>query len=60
MHRGPAIEYGDVPRDDVAAFLAATLQTPTLTRTIIELTSGDTPITEAVTSWSSAGCSGRG
>jgi nucleoside-diphosphate-sugar epimerase len=45
---GPAIEYGDVHRDDVAAFIAATLHTPTLNRTIVELTSGDTPVADAV------------
>ncbi|WP_210509110.1 SDR family oxidoreductase [Naasia sp. SYSU D00057] len=42
-----AIEYGDVPRDDVAAFLHATLREPGLTRTIVELTGGGTPVDEA-------------
>ena len=50
---GPAVEYGDIHRDDVAAFIAATLHTPTLTRTIVELTSGDTPIADAVTALTS-------
>ncbi|MFC9897491.1 NAD(P)-binding oxidoreductase [Nocardia sp. NPDC127579] len=45
---GPAIDYGDVTRDDVAAFLAATLHHPALTRVIIELTGGATPVAEAV------------
>jgi uncharacterized protein YbjT (DUF2867 family) len=45
---GPAVEYGDVHRDDVAAFIAAALHEPALSRTIIELTSGHTPIAEAV------------
>jgi uncharacterized protein YbjT (DUF2867 family) len=45
---GLAIEYGDVPRDDVAAFLAAALREPGLSRMIVELTSGPTPIEEAV------------
>ena len=45
---GPAVEYGDVPRDDVAAFLAAALAEPALTRTIVELTTGDVPVADAV------------
>ena len=48
VEAGLAIEYGDVPRDDVAAFLAAALLEPALSRVIVELTSGDTPIEEAV------------
>ncbi|MFI9507624.1 NAD(P)H-binding protein [Nocardia sp. NPDC052566] len=46
---GLAIEYGDVARDNVAAFLAAALHEPALTRTIIELTDGETPAAAAVT-----------
>ncbi|MDQ0745886.1 nucleoside-diphosphate-sugar epimerase [Streptomyces africanus] len=46
---GPAVEYGDVHRDDVAAFLDAALHAPALSRVIVELTSGDTPVTDAVT-----------
>ncbi|MCO1581912.1 NAD(P)H-binding protein [Crossiella sp. SN42] len=45
---GPAVEYGDVPRDDVAAFIDAALHEPRLSRVIVELTSGDTPIADAV------------
>lgn len=45
---GPAIEYGDVPRDDVAAFIDAALREPGLSRTIVELTSGDRPVVESV------------
>ena len=45
---GPAVEYGDVPRDDVAAFLDAALAEPALTRTIVELTTGDVPVADAV------------
>jgi uncharacterized protein YbjT (DUF2867 family) len=40
---GPAIEYGDVHRDDVAAFIDAALHGPRLSRVIVELTYGDTP-----------------
>ncbi|MER7393997.1 NAD(P)H-binding protein [Streptomyces sp. NPDC000151] len=46
---GPAVEYGDVHRDDVAAFLDAALHAPALSRVIVELTSGDTPVSDAVT-----------
>lgn len=45
---GPAIEYGDVRRDNVAAFIAEVLRTPGLRRTIVELTDGPTPVAEAV------------
>jgi uncharacterized protein YbjT (DUF2867 family) len=45
---GQAVEYGSVPRADVAAFIAAALRMPELTRDIIELTSGGTPVAEAV------------
>ncbi|MFE6158212.1 NAD(P)H-binding protein [Streptomyces sp. NPDC056486] len=46
---GPAIEYGDVHRDDVAAFIDAALQEPRLRRVIVELTSGEIPVADAVT-----------
>ncbi|MFC8131615.1 NAD(P)H-binding protein [Streptomyces sp. NPDC057302] len=45
---GPAVEYGDVHRDDVAAFLDAALHEPALSRVIVELTSGDTPIADSI------------
>ncbi|MEU0808056.1 NAD(P)H-binding protein [Streptomyces sp. NPDC005970] len=45
---GPAVEYGDVHRDDVAAFIDAALHEPALNRAIVELTSGDTPVADAV------------
>ncbi|MEU9337014.1 NAD(P)H-binding protein [Streptomyces sp. NPDC048290] len=45
---GPAAEYGDVPRADVAAFIEAALHEPGLNRTIVELTTGTTPIGDAV------------
>jgi uncharacterized protein YbjT (DUF2867 family) len=41
-HRGP------VPRDDVAATLAAVLQTPSTIGKVFELFAGDTPIGEAL------------
>ncbi|MCW2676223.1 MAG: NAD(P)H-binding [Modestobacter sp.] len=41
------VERGDVPRDDVAAVLAALLDDPK-SGAVIELVSGDTPIAEAV------------
>jgi uncharacterized protein YbjT (DUF2867 family) len=44
----PHVERGDIPRDDVAAVLAALLDEPATARLVLELTSGDTPIAEAV------------
>jgi nucleoside-diphosphate-sugar epimerase len=41
------VERGDVPRDDVAAVLAALLDDPK-SGAVVELVSGDTPIAEAV------------
>jgi uncharacterized protein YbjT (DUF2867 family) len=45
---GRAITYGDVARGNVAATLAELINTPEITNEIIELTNGDTPVTEAV------------
>jgi uncharacterized protein YbjT (DUF2867 family) len=45
---GPAIPQGEVPRDDVAAVLAALLHAPGTVHQILELTEGDTPVDEAV------------
>lgn len=45
---GLAVEYGGVPRDDVAAFINAALHEPYLNRVIVELTAGETPIADAV------------
>lgn len=45
---GLAIEYGDVHRDNVAAFIDAALHNPVLNRTIVELTDGPTLAAEAV------------
>ncbi|MDX2549065.1 NAD(P)H-binding protein [Streptomyces sp. WI04-05B] len=45
---GPAVEYGDVHREDVAAFIDAALHEPALSRVIVELTSGETPVADAV------------
>jgi uncharacterized protein YbjT (DUF2867 family) len=44
----PALEYGTVRRDNVAAFLAAALYEPALHHTIVELTDGPTPAADAV------------
>ncbi|WID95231.1 hypothetical protein QO058_20905 [Bosea vestrisii] len=43
-----AIPYGEVPRDDVAAALVQIIEQPTVSRIIIELTAGETPISEAI------------
>lgn len=45
---GPAIEYGTVHRDDVAAFIDAAIHEARLNHEIVELTGGETPIEEAV------------
>jgi uncharacterized protein YbjT (DUF2867 family) len=47
---GTNIEYGYVPRDDVAAVLLAVLEEPSSIGKTFELVSGDTPIEEAVRS----------
>lgn len=43
-----AIPYGEVSRDDVAATLAELIDQPKVNRVIIELTQGDTPVSDAV------------
>lgn len=48
VNAGVSIPYGSVARDDVAAFIAASLFRTDLNRTDVELTAGDTPIDEAV------------
>ncbi|WP_411699654.1 NAD(P)-binding oxidoreductase [Conyzicola sp.] len=45
---GLALVEKDVRRDNVAAFIAAALHNPELNRTIIELTDGSTPVSDAV------------
>ena len=45
---GPAIEYGNVRRGNVAAFLAEVLHEPGVSREIVELTDGSTPVADAV------------
>lgn len=48
VRAGWAIPYGDVHRDDVAAFIAAALHEPRLHHVVVELTDGDTPVDVAV------------
>lgn len=48
IQAGPAIPYGDIPRDDVAATLAEIIEQPDVSRVIIELTAGDVPVRQAV------------
>lgn len=45
---GLAIPYGEVPPDDVAGVLAELVHAPRVRRVILELTSGDTPLREAL------------
>ncbi|MFJ6214320.1 NAD(P)H-binding protein [Streptomyces sp. NPDC092296] len=44
----PSTGRGEVPRDDVAAVLAALLDAPATAGATLELVSGDTPVAEAV------------
>lgn len=48
VRTGVAIPYGDVSRDDVAGVIAELLRRPEVTRVIMELTEGDTPVVDAV------------
>ena len=45
---GMAIPYGEVSRDDLATVLVELIHMPRIRRTILELTGGETPITEAL------------
>lgn len=47
VNAGVSLAYAAVPRDDVAAFVAASLFHANLNRTAIELTTGDVTITDA-------------
>ena len=44
---GPAIAYGDIRRDNLAAFIAEALHAPGGARRIVEITDGSTPVAEA-------------
>ncbi|PAU75040.1 SDR family oxidoreductase [Halomonas salipaludis] len=48
INLGVAQLHTEVSRDDVAATLAALLHTPMVSRKILELTAGNTPIAEAI------------
>ncbi|MEV7135588.1 hypothetical protein AB0N24_22215 [Arthrobacter sp. NPDC093128] len=48
MTAGLAIDYGDVRRDNVAAFIHAALHNPNFSRVIVELTDGVTAAAQAV------------
>lgn len=48
VEAGPKVEPREVSRDDVAAVLAAVLATPATAGSRFEVTSGDTPVEEAV------------
>jgi uncharacterized protein YbjT (DUF2867 family) len=54
----PHVERGQVPRDDVAAVLAALLAEPAAAGLVLELVSGDVPVGEAVASAVAAGSAG--
>ena len=42
--------YGDISRDDVAETLLAIIENEGISRKIIELTEGETPVREAIAS----------
>ena len=44
---GPAIAYGDIRRDNLAAFIAEALHTDGSSRAVVEVTDGSTPVREA-------------
>lgn len=48
VRTGLAIPYGDVSRDDVAATLVELVEQPAVSRIIVELTQGDSPVSESV------------
>lgn len=48
IRAGQVIPYGDVPRDDVAATLARLIEQPAISKAIVELTEGETPIDDAL------------
>ncbi|WP_122664802.1 NAD(P)-binding oxidoreductase [Pseudomonas viridiflava] len=51
VRAGLAIPYGEISRDDVAAFLAELIENPQASRVIIELTQGTTPVDVAARSF---------
>lgn len=57
---GPAVIDAPVSRDNVAGFLAAAIDRRLLSREIVELTDGQTPIAEAVAGLGSGGESAAG
>jgi len=50
VNAGLAIKYGDISRDDVAETIQAIIENEGISRKIIELTEGETPVREAVAS----------
>lgn len=50
VNAGLAIKYGDISRDDVAKTLLAIIENEGISRKIIELTEGETPVREAIAS----------
>ena len=48
VRAGLAIPYGEIAREDVAATLVEIIERPKVSRVIIELTQGDTPVAQAI------------
>ncbi|WP_116112761.1 SDR family oxidoreductase [Amycolatopsis ruanii] len=49
VHLADTVDYGQVPREDVAAVLIALFEEPRSFRRTLELVTGNTPIDEAIT-----------
>lgn len=55
VRAGLAIPYGDVTREDVAATLVEIIERPQVSRVIVELTEGNTPVDQAIQRLASEG-----
>ncbi|GHF09917.1 NAD-dependent dehydratase [Amycolatopsis deserti] len=49
VHLADTVDYGEIPREDVAAVLIALFEEPRSFRRTLELVTGNTPIDEAIT-----------
>lgn len=49
VHLAENVDYGEIPREDVAAVLIALIEEPRSFRRTLELVTGNTPVDEAIT-----------
>ncbi|GAB3573642.1 NAD(P)H-binding protein [Amycolatopsis endophytica] len=49
VHLAESVDYGEIPREDVAAVLVALFEEPRAFRRTLELVAGNTPVEESVT-----------